>query len=110
MWIYWRLFLIALRLAGRRRRDLVLENLVLRQQLAVWERTGRHPTLAAADRRFWSVTARHWRGGGGGVDMSNWCSPPPWSVGTGRRGGATGVGRAADDLGVVRASIPSSAA
>ena len=63
MWIYWRLFLIALRLTGRRRRDLVLENLVLRQQLAVWERTGRHPTLAAADRRFWSVTARHWRGG-----------------------------------------------
>ena len=62
MWIYWRLFLIALRLTGRRRRDLVLENLVLRQQLAVWERTGRHPTLAAADRRFWSVTARHWRG------------------------------------------------
>ena len=34
--------------------------------------------------------------------MSSWCSPPPWSVGTGRRGGATGVGRAADDLGVVR--------
>ena len=60
MWIYWRLFLIALRLTGRRRRDLVLENLVLRQQLAVWERTGRHPTLAAADRRFWSVTARLW--------------------------------------------------
>ena len=50
MWIYWRLFLIALRLTGRRRQDLVLENLVLRQQLAVWERTGRRPTLATADR------------------------------------------------------------
>ena len=62
MWIYWRLFLIALRLTGRRRQDLIQENLVLRQQLAVWERTGRRPTLAAADRRFWSVTARHWRG------------------------------------------------
>ena len=60
MWIYWRLFLIALRLTGRRRQDLVLENLVLRQQLAVWERTGRRPRVAAADRRFWSVTARHW--------------------------------------------------
>ncbi len=61
MWIYWRLFLIALRLTGRRRQDLVLENLVLRQQLAVWERTGRRPALVAADRRFWSVTARRWR-------------------------------------------------
>ncbi len=43
MWIYWRLFLIVLRLTGRRHTDLVLENLVLRQQLAVWERAGRRP-------------------------------------------------------------------
>ncbi len=57
MWIYWRLFLIALRLTGRQRRDLVLENLVLRQQLAVWERTARRPALVSADRRFWSATA-----------------------------------------------------
>jgi len=56
----WRLLLIALRLTGRRRQDLVLENLFLRQQLAVWERVGRRPRLAAADRRFWSMTARHW--------------------------------------------------
>ncbi len=62
MWIYWRLFLIALRLTGRQRRDLVLENLVLRQQLAVWERTARRPALVSADRRFWSATARHWAG------------------------------------------------
>ena len=60
MWIYWRLFLSALRLTGRQRRDLVLENLVLRQQLAVWERSERRPALVPADRRFWSATARHW--------------------------------------------------
>ncbi len=36
MWLYFRLFLLALRLLRRNRRDLVLENLALRQQLAVW--------------------------------------------------------------------------
>ena len=51
---------MALRLTGRRRRDRVLENLVLRQQLAVWERTGRRAPRVPADRQFWSLTARHW--------------------------------------------------
>jgi hypothetical protein len=41
MWLYWRLFLVGLRILGRHRRDLVLESLILRQQLAVWERSGR---------------------------------------------------------------------
>ena len=45
MWIYWRLFLIAVRLTGRRRQDLVLENLVLRQPLAVWGANGAAPTV-----------------------------------------------------------------
>ena len=31
MWLYFRLFLLAIRLLGRTRRDLLLENLVLRQ-------------------------------------------------------------------------------
>ena len=35
MWLYWRLFLFGLGILGRRRRDLILENLILRQQLAV---------------------------------------------------------------------------
>ena len=43
MWLYFRLFLLALRLLRRDRRDLVLENLVLRQQLAVFERRDRRP-------------------------------------------------------------------
>ena len=48
MWLYWRLFLVGLGILGRRRRDLIVENLILRQQLAVWERRGRakpHPHL-----------------------------------------------------------------
>ena len=41
MWAYVRLFLMALRLLRRERRDLVLENLALRHQLLVYERSGR---------------------------------------------------------------------
>ena len=48
MWLYFRLFLLGLRLLRRDRRDLVLENLALRQQLAVFERRGRRPTLGPA--------------------------------------------------------------
>ena len=50
MWLYWRLFLVGLGMLGRRRRDLILENLILRQQLAVWERSGRRPRLQTRDR------------------------------------------------------------
>ena len=62
MWLYGRLFLVGLGMLGRRRRDLILEHLILRQQLAVWERSGRRPRLQTRDRRFWSVTARNWAG------------------------------------------------
>ena len=41
MWLYFRLFLLTLRLLRRDRRDLVLESLALRQQLAVFERPRR---------------------------------------------------------------------
>ena len=61
MWLYFRLFLFALRLLRRDRRDLVLENLALRQQLAIFERRGHRPALAPADRRFWSRLARGWQ-------------------------------------------------
>ncbi len=62
MWLYLRRFLIGLRLIRRRECELVLENLVLRQQLLVWERTGRRARLTADDRRFWSTVARGWPG------------------------------------------------
>ena len=61
MWLYFRLFLFALRLLRRDRRDLVLENLALRQQLAIFERRGHRPALAPADRRFWSRGWQPWR-------------------------------------------------
>ena len=62
MWLYLRLFVLGLRILGRSRRDLILENLVLRQQLAVYERVPRRAPLRPADRRFWSTIARGWVG------------------------------------------------
>ena len=44
----------------RGRRDLLLENLVLRQQLAVYSRQPRRVRLRQEDRIFWSVVARAW--------------------------------------------------
>ncbi len=41
------MWLGGLTILGRQRRDLVLENLILRQQLAVWERSGRRPSGSA---------------------------------------------------------------
>ena len=60
MGIYFRLFLIALRGVRRTRRDLVLENLALRRQLMVYERSRRPTELTVADRRFWATLARRW--------------------------------------------------
>ena len=45
----------------RSRNDLLLENLVLRQQLAVYTRRQTKPQLHNEDRVFWSVVARIWR-------------------------------------------------
>jgi hypothetical protein len=44
MWLYFRLFLLGIRMVGGERRELVLENLALRQQLAVLQRRGWRPT------------------------------------------------------------------
>ncbi len=90
MWLYVRLFISALGLLGRHRQDLVLEVLVLRQQLAVYQR-GKPPTrLRAADRRFWSVLAR---AGRDGASRWSWCSRRRSSAGIARRGAGTGGGR-----------------
>ena len=42
----------------RTHRELALENLVLRQQLAVWKARQPRPRLTALDRIFWVVLAR----------------------------------------------------
>ena len=45
MWFVLRVLLRLLRLTGRSRQDLILENLTLRHQIAVLERTARRPAL-----------------------------------------------------------------
>ena len=42
-------------------RELALENLVLRQQLAVWKARQPRPRLRAMDRIFWVVLSRLWQ-------------------------------------------------
>ena len=46
----------------RSRSSLVAENLALRQQLAVLQRTGKKPKLRKRDRLFWIWLSRLWRG------------------------------------------------
>ncbi len=62
MWFSLRLFLAATRLLPRERWDVVLENLALRHQLAIYQRSQRRPALEDRDRRFWSTLARGWSG------------------------------------------------
>jgi putative transposase len=48
-------------LRGVRTHSLVLENLALRHQLAVLQRTARRPHLRPSDRVFWVLLSRLWR-------------------------------------------------
>jgi putative transposase len=41
-------------------RELVLENLALRQQLAILQRNTKRPSLTNADRAFWVALSRLW--------------------------------------------------
>ena len=52
--------LSAARSSLKARRELALENLALRQQLAVLRRHAQRPKLSRADRAFWVVLARVW--------------------------------------------------
>jgi hypothetical protein len=60
MRFYGRLLIGLLRRSARGRGDLLIENLVLRQQLAVYARQRKRPRLRNEDRLFWSVVARTW--------------------------------------------------
>jgi hypothetical protein len=44
------------------RRDLLLENLALRQQLSVLRRKTPHPQFVASDKGFWVILQRFWPG------------------------------------------------
>jgi putative transposase len=50
----------ALQSAVRTHRELALENLALRQQLAVWKARQPRPRLSAMDRMFWVLLSRLW--------------------------------------------------
>ena len=56
------LILTGLLRGARTQRSLVLENLALRHQLAVLQRTAARPRLRPSDRRFWVLLARLWHG------------------------------------------------
>src|SRR5262245_37565278 len=49
-----------LRSSVRAHRELALENLALRQQLAVWKGRQPRPRLTEADRIFWVLLSRLW--------------------------------------------------
>src|SRR5262245_57499325 len=51
----------ALRSTVRTHRELALENLALRQQLAVWKARQPRPRLTQVDRIFWVLLSRVWR-------------------------------------------------
>jgi hypothetical protein len=55
-----RLFVGTILRLTRTRRRLLLENLVLRQQLAVLKRKHARPGLAALDKLFWVLVRRFW--------------------------------------------------
>ena len=44
----------------RLQRELALENLALRQQLAILKRKTKRPNLTKADRAFWVTLSRLW--------------------------------------------------
>src|SRR5262245_42103269 len=54
------ILLRTLRSAVHTRRELALENLALRQQLAVWKARQPRPRLTKTDRIFWVVLSRLW--------------------------------------------------
>src|ERR1700716_2673417 len=80
-----------LRSVVRTHRELALENLALRQQLAVWKARQPRPRLTATDRIFWVVLSRLWKSWRSSLRMVR--PERPWSAGTGRGSGATGRGR-----------------
>ena len=51
-------FLRSIGLICRGHRAVALENIALRQQVAVLTRTGKHPSLRTRDRLFWILLAK----------------------------------------------------
>jgi hypothetical protein len=58
---WFRILLETLGSIVRTHRELALENLALRQQLAVWKARQPRPRLTATDRIFWVLLSRLWK-------------------------------------------------
>jgi len=61
MWALFRYWLTCIRESLRGRRDLILENAALRQQLHVYKRQIKKPKLDRGDRNFWIWLRRRWK-------------------------------------------------
>jgi hypothetical protein len=72
---------------------IALENLALRHQLRVLQRSASRPRLARWDRILWAGS--HASGQVGARVLSSF-SPPPSSPGTAKAAGCTGAGRPSD--------------
>jgi len=60
MWKWLKVVLGTLQSSVRNQRELALENLALRQQLATLKFSGSRPRLSDSDRLFWVVLSRFW--------------------------------------------------
>jgi hypothetical protein len=64
-------------LCTRGHQALVLENLALRQQLAIYKRQQKRPRLSRWDRLFWIALNRSTAIGGAGESHSLWFTQTP---------------------------------
>jgi hypothetical protein len=76
--LLWLWFGVLLRLF-RSRQVVMIENLALRQQLAVFKRRRRRPKLATMDKLFWVILRRFWSSW---REALIWYRPIPSCVGT----------------------------
>src|SRR5262249_19572306 len=86
-------------------RQLALENLALRQQLAVYKRTMPRPPLRRTDRLFWIGLARVWSGWKQPLVI---VTPTPSCGGSGAASASIGPSSPAGRSGVARPSVPRS--
>src|SRR5712692_9203019 len=89
MWSIVVALLGSLRSALRARRNLVLENLALRQQLALLRQRSKRPRFGRFDQLFWV----HLFGAGcAGAMFCTWYGPKPLSAGIARGSAPSGLG------------------
>ena len=90
MWKWLKVILGTLRSITRSHRDLALENLALRQQLATLKSRCPRPRLSDSDRLFWVVLSQLWRAGRVSCIL---CGRIQLSAGIGKDFVTTGAGK-----------------